>query len=194
MKIATIETAFETASPDSWQATAEGLAGRAGATTDLFVDPLGRKRVENAPMLLFSVVDDFLLQAEVNVDFASTFDAGVLLLWQDRDHWAKLCFEFSPQAKPMVVSVVTREFSDDCNSIAIDGHRIHLRVARRGAGCAFHYSHDGSYWHMVRAFRLADKPMKAGFLVQSPRGEGCSVEFRQIRFRKHTLADIRSGE
>jgi len=194
MKIANIDTPLETASPESWEATAEGLAGHAGPTTDLFTDPMGRKRIENAPMLLFPVAGDFMLHAEVNVDFASTFDAGVLLLWQDPDHWAKLCFEFSPQAKPMVVSVVTREFSDDCNSVAIDSRRVHLRIARRGAGCAFHYSEDGSYWHMVRAFRLVDKPLKAGFLVQSPRGQGCRVEFRQIRFLKQTLADIRSGE
>jgi regulation of enolase protein 1 (concanavalin A-like superfamily) len=148
----------------------------------------------NAPALLFPTTRDFLLEADVHVQFRGTFDAGVLLLRQDEDHWAKLCFEFSPQGKPMVVSVVTREFSDDCNSVSIDGDRVHLRVGRRGAGCVFHYSEDGKYWHMVRAFRLSDKPMKAGFLVQSPRGEGSRAEFSGIRYREGTLADFRSGE
>jgi uncharacterized protein len=193
MKIATIPAALETAWPGNWHATAEGVAGQAGAATDLIVDAFGGRRVENAPTLLFPVEGDFLLEAEVNVEFASTFDAGVLLLWQDRDNWAKLCFEFSPQARPMVVSVVTRKFSDDCNSVSIEGARVHLRVARRGAGCVFHFSADGSYWHLVRVFRLVEKPLQAGFLVQSPKGEGCRAEFRGIRYRKETLGDIRSG-
>jgi uncharacterized protein len=191
--IPAIQTALETAWPDNWEAAGEGLNGKAGAATDLFVDPLGGGRVENAPALLFPVSGDFVLEAEVTVKFASTFDAGVLLLWQDKDHWAKLCFEFSPQARPTVVSVVTRGYSDDCNSVSIGGERVHLRVASRGAGCVFHYSEDGSYWHLVRVFRLGEKPMKAGFLVQSPKGEGIRAEFRGIRHRQETLGDIRSG-
>jgi len=167
--------------------------GRAGTATDLFVDPFGGKRVENAPALVFPVAGDFLLEAEVRVEFAATFDAGVLLLWQDGHHWAKLCFELSPQGKPTVVSVVNREVSDDCNSVSIGGGRVHLRVAQCGAGCVFHYSEDGSYWHLVRVFRLADKPIKAGFLVQSPKGGGSRTEFRAIRYREETLGDIRSG-
>ena len=35
--------------------------------------------------------------------------------------------------------------------------------------------------------------MKAGFLVQSPKGEGSRAEFRQIRYQQRTLEDIRSG-
>ncbi|WP_208867453.1 DUF1349 domain-containing protein [Streptomyces himastatinicus] len=33
---------------------------------------------------------DFQLSARVSVGFSSTFDAGVLLLWIDERHWAKL--------------------------------------------------------------------------------------------------------
>jgi hypothetical protein len=43
---------------------------------------------------------------------ASTFDAGVLLLWVDERHWGKLCFEFSPAGDPMIVSVVCRGVAD----------------------------------------------------------------------------------
>jgi regulation of enolase protein 1 (concanavalin A-like superfamily) len=193
MKIAGVPFELETAWPENWQLTGESVAGRAGALTDLFTDPFGSRKVSNAPALLFPVSGDFLLEAAVQVEFTFTFDAGVLLLWQDEDHWAKLCFEFSPKGQAMVVSVVTRDVSDDCNSVSIGGDRVHLRIGRRGLGCVFHYSEDGKYWHMVRAFRLADKPMKAGFLVQSPKGEGSRAEFRAIRYREETLADIRSG-
>ena len=194
MQIETIPAALATASPEAWSVVDGGLTGQALERTDLFTDPLSDRKLNSAPMLLFPTTGDFLLEAEVSVEFASTFDAGVLLLWQDADHWAKLCYEYSPQGQPMVVSVVTRGASDDCNSVAMTEHRIHLRVGRRGPGCVFHYSTDGSYWHMVRAFRLREGSMQAGFLVQSPTGNGCRVQFRKIRFRPDTLPALRSGE
>jgi uncharacterized protein len=193
IRIAALPMALETAWPGNWETTPDGVAGRAGALTDLFVDPFDGRRVFNAPSLLLPTSGDFLLEAEVYLNFAATFDAGVLLLWQDEDHWAKLCFEFSPQARPMVVSVVNRQVSDDCNSVVIAADRVRLRVARRGASCVFHCSEDGHTWSLVRVFRLADQPMKAGFLVQSPTGQGSRAEFREIRYRQETLADIRSG-
>lgn len=184
---------LETSTPEFWTLSGGVLAARAPARTDLFTDPFSGRRVDNAPSLLFPASGDFSLQAEVCVEFASTFDAGVLLLWHDPDHWAKLCFEFSPQRKPTVVSVVNRETSDDCNSVALDSTRIHLRVARRGPSGVFHYSEDAAFWHLVRVFRLPDIPLQAGFLVQSPTGESCRVEFREILYRPETLSDIRSG-
>ena len=36
----------------------------------------------------------------------TTFDAAVLTLWADSDHWAKVCFERSPRGEDMVVTVV----------------------------------------------------------------------------------------
>ncbi len=182
-----------TASPESWETTQTGLVGTAGPYSDLFIDPLADRRIQNAPTLLFQVEGDFLLEAEVSPDFAATFDAGILLLWQDEHSWAKLCFEFTPEAQPMVVSVVTQGFSDDCNGTIISRNRVHLRIGKRGPGCVFHYSEDGTYWHLVRKFRMADKPLHAGFLVQSPTGQGLRADFSNIRFRHETLGDVRSG-
>lgn len=43
----------------------------------------------------------FMLSAKVSVHGdRTTFDAGALSIWSDKDHWAKLCFENSPTAKP----------------------------------------------------------------------------------------------
>lgn len=185
---------LESEFPDRWVISGGGIIGRAEAGTDLFTSPFGGERVDSASMLLFPVEGDFLLSAEVTVEFASTFDAGVLVMWQDVEHWAKLCYEYSPQGNAMVVSVVNRETSDDCNSVVVGSGRVRLRIGRRGAGCVFHYSDDGAYWHLVRAFRLAEKPLKAGFLVQSPKGAGCRARFGDVRYQPVALRDIRSGE
>jgi regulation of enolase protein 1 (concanavalin A-like superfamily) len=94
-----------------------GLAIRSGPRTDLFIDPQGAPPVLNAPRLLGDVRGDFQLSASVTVDFQSTYDAGVLVVYAHEHAWAKLCFEYSPQGQPMVVSVVTRGVSDDCKFV-----------------------------------------------------------------------------
>jgi regulation of enolase protein 1 (concanavalin A-like superfamily) len=184
--------------PQRWEVTPEGaLTVEAGPRTDLFVDPgQASPPVLNAARLLAGPVDgDFLLSARVTVDFAATYDAGVLLVWADEANWAKLCFEYSPRNEPMIVSVVTRGTSDDCNSTVVGRNVAWLRIGRIGQAYAFHSSADGRAWQLVRHFALSEAgETLIGFEAQSPTGEGCSVRFDQVRFEARTLADMRSGE
>ena len=180
--------------PESWELSGGALTIRAGARTDLFVDPSGGSATHNTPHLLGRADGDFLLSARVSVDFRARFDAGALLLYVDDDHWAKLCFEYAPLDVPTVVSVVTRGLSDDCNSWPVEGNTTWLRVARRGAAFAFHSSTDGETWTLVRSFALGQAgDVSAGFLAQSPEGDGCAATFDSIRFRREFLGDLRSG-
>jgi uncharacterized protein len=180
--------------PASFKVAADALTVTTGAKTDWFVDPNGQAAFDNAPALLFDADKDFMLSAKVTVNFKSTYDAGVLVVYQHAKSWAKLCFERSPQGSPMIVSVVTKETSDDCNSVPMTENSIYLRVAKLGGTYAFHSSSTGDFWHMVRYFALETTPSKAGFLAQSPTGEGCKVIFSEIEFTHTTLKDIRSGE
>jgi regulation of enolase protein 1 (concanavalin A-like superfamily) len=183
--------------PAEWRIGDDGgLSIRSGPRTDLFIDPQGGETpaVLNAPRLVGRVAGDFVLSASVTVDFSSTYDAGVLALHAHPRSWAKLCFEYSPSGQPMVVSVVTRGVSDDCNSFDVDGHQVWLRVARLGAAFAFHASTDGRYWQFVRHFALdSTDDVSVGFLAQSPTGAGCMARFDEIRYVPERLADLRSG-
>ena len=162
---------------------------------DLFTSPRGETPLNNSPRLLFTPQGNFLLNAKVEVDFHATFDAGVLLIYENDESWAKLCFEYSPQKEPMVVSVVTRGASDDCNSVVIEGKQVYLRIARMDRALAFHFSTDGQFWHMVRHFTLGElKNPRIGFSSQSPTGEGCTATFSEISYETRTLKNIRSGE
>jgi hypothetical protein len=173
----------------------EALTVTAGPGTDWFIHPGTGEAKLDAPAQLEPVAGDFLLSARVEVDFASTFDAGVLALWHDERTWAKLCFEYSPDDEPMVVSVVTRGVSDDANSTGIDGNSVWLRIARIGAAIAFHSSTDGKRWNLVRHFALGtDGEIQVGFLAQSPTGEGCAARFSHVELTNSTLTDIRSGD
>lgn len=183
-----------------WRVTDGGLSASAPGHTDLFIDPSGQTGIAaesllNAETLLGEPGEgDFMFSARVGVDFRDTFDAGVLLLWFGEQHWGKLCFERSPAAEAMVVSVVTRGVSDDANSFIVDGDEVWLRVSRLGAMFAYHASTDGRHWHFVRAFRLeGDGPLQVGFEAQSPVGEGCDVRFSEISFTRARLADLRDG-
>ena len=167
----------------------------AAAGVDWSNDAFGGPQQHAATLLGFVPSGDFSLSARAVVHGErSTFDAAALAIWGDRDHWAKLCFEYSPQGEAMVVSVVTNEYSDDCNSTVVSEEAVYLRVTRSGAGWAFHSSVDGHTWVFVRVFRLASAgAVSVGFLAQAPLGESCVVEFDNITYSTAIPADFRDG-
>lgn len=181
--------------PQSWSVDSDNnLSITAGQRTDWFLDPGGSVNVLNAPALLTTVQAPCMLKARVTPNVASTFDAAVLTVYQSDNQWAKLCFELSPQGQLMIVSVVTKGTSDDCNSIPINGQSVYLRLSVLEKAYAFHYSLDGNIWNMVRYFTLDErKNLEIGFLSQSPTGEACTSTFSEIAFLPQLLSDIRSG-
>ena len=164
-----------------------------GPRTDMFVDPAGTGVVPDAGRLVGTPPGgDFSLVARVTVEFASTYDAGVLLLYAGERRWAKLCFELSPQRKPTAVTVVTKGTSDDCNSFEVTERSLWLRMTRTGAAWAFHASADGSWWRLLRYFSL-NGLVRVGFLAQSPTGKGCTAVFERIGLRQGAPSDLRDG-
>lgn len=94
----------------------------------------------------------------------------------------------------MVVSVVTNDYSDDCNSTVVSQPFTYLRVSHTGPGWAFHTSKDGFNWASVRLFRLpTDADVHVGFLAQSPTGEKCTARFGDIAFSSEALRGLRDG-
>jgi hypothetical protein len=180
---------FDTVSGQSLEITA-------GPVSDWFHNPSADTVTNNAPVALFTPAGkNFTLSAKVSVDFKYTYDAGVLFLFVNENTWAKLCFEYSPQNEAMVVSVVTRGRSDDCNSTVIGSHTVYLRAYCQSNSVAFHYSTDGQYWRFVRHFTIGDlSELKIGFAAQSPTGKGCTVLFSEVNFRPGEIPDLRNGQ
>jgi uncharacterized protein len=182
--------------PRGWSYADGALTIDAGPQTDLFIDPQGAPPTLNAAALRYAAPDgDWMLSATVQVGFGATYDAGVLLIWAGDQVWGKLCFEYSPQAEPMVVSVVTRGVSDDANAFTVAGDTVALRLTRIGSAFAFHASVAGGAWQLIRHFGLPSAgPLMVGFVSQSPTGPGCRSRFSAIALRRERLADLRSGE
>ena len=179
----------------SFDADAGALTLTSAAGVDWSNSSLGGPRELRATALAFDAPDHFTLSARIAVvSERSTFDAGALALWIDDEHWAKLCFEQSPQGQAMVVSVVTNTWSDDVNSTNVTADHVWMRVSRLGEAWAFHSSTDGVTWDFVRVFRLAvPEGATVGFLSQAPMGETCVSRFDQITWREETLGDLRDG-
>jgi regulation of enolase protein 1 (concanavalin A-like superfamily) len=201
--IPSIETPFRPFPENHWSvdATSGSISVSSIPGTDIFTDPGGddggqvtSSTLHNAATLLTDAPEgDFQLSARVHVRFAGTFDAGVLFLRYDREMWAKLCFEFSPQGHGMIVSVVNNRVSDDANAFTVEGDHVHLRVSRKGKVFAFHASLDGERWVLIRAFSLPNdhKPLEIGFEAQSPQSDGCDVVFEEPRLVERTISDFR---
>lgn len=177
----------------------------AGKETDWFNPPPGPASpaaLANAPALVFTPrAAEWQLSARVHVAHASLFDAATLFVYQSPQDWCKLCFEYSPERRPTVVSVVTRGISDDANgpSFEAGASSVLLRVSRYSAPAgifAFHYSiDDGKYWTLHRIFTLRDPdaPVSVGMLAQAPTGESCTARFSEVTFTETALANPRNG-
>jgi regulation of enolase protein 1 (concanavalin A-like superfamily) len=196
MQLGRLPMAFEwQVAPADWAVGLDGtLQIVAGPSTDLFLDPAGGPAQLGAPRLMTAVDGDFQLSAYVKPDLQATFDAGALVLHAADHRWVKLALERSPHGEAMLVSVVTDGLSDDANGRVVTGHGVWLRLSRIAAACALHASDDGVRWELVRHFAfVAPEGLTAGFLAQSPTGEGCAATFDDLEFAAETLADLRDG-
>ena len=108
----------------------------AGQQTDWFnppSDPASPAALANASALVFTPrAAAWQLSARVAAEHRAFFDAATLFVHQGARDWCKLCYELSPERRPTIVSVVTRDISDDANSpaLAADTSHVHLRISR----------------------------------------------------------------
>ena len=181
--------------PLDWQIDrGQTLSITAPGKTDWFVSPMDGARRDNSPRLLFKAADDFVFSARVTVDFRSMWDAGALVLYANDAAWAKFALEMTVEKHPAIVSVVTRDTSDDNNSIAIQGNAVYLKIAKAGQAIFLYASEDGQNWKIIRAFSLGKlENMRVGFSSQSPTGDRCTAVFDHIDYQPKRV-DLWTGK
>ncbi|MFI7067516.1 DUF1349 domain-containing protein [Kribbella sp. NPDC050124] len=184
--------------PETWSldAAAGALTMTAPPGSDLIHEPLHSSRVTDAPAAVFPVTGDFAFSAKVTHIVADgRWSSGALLLWQDEERWAKVCFERNHRGDPSIITVVTNGWSDDgVHWPAPVGSR-YLRVMRTGETLVMHDSEDGETWEFVRVFRFSGNSgsLQVGLLVQVPWGEECTARFEEIRLTSTVPSDVRDG-
>jgi len=166
-----------------WSATDSSLTVVAGRKTDWFQWPGGGYHADSAPQLLFRTDGDFSFSTRVEVMARKTYDAGCIALYGTATQWAKLCLEVQDGGGLSVISVVTRDLSDDVTSFPVAGTSTWLKVAKDKDVLFFYASADGKAWTILRKFNLQSaEGFRTGFAAQSPDGEGASARFTDFHY------------
>jgi len=165
----------------------------APAKTDLFCG-LDGTIVDNAPMYGCEVEGDCRIEAKVSFTKSGSYDGAGLILYGDRHHWAKTCFEATDFGKIAVISVITNGVSDDANGPHITQDRIWLRLVRKGDDCCILYSLDGIHYELQRICRVnLPRKIMAALIAQAPIGDGGYCTFEEVKVEQVTVENLRSG-
>jgi hypothetical protein len=167
----------------------------AGPKTDMFRDPNVTYNTDNAPKLLFTADSNFVLSTSIAHSFAYKWDGGAIVLIADSLNWIKFCFEKDYTGARRVVTVVTKDISDDCNSIELKSNVVFFKIAKADNVITLYCSANNSQWLLVRHLQFnTSKPLRVGFLAQSPTGKRCTVKFSNIRYKAIKIKDPYLGE
>ena len=181
--------------PKKYSIREDKLEITAGEKTDMFRDPNVTYNTDNAPKLMFLADENFVLTASIEHAFASKWDGGAMVIWQDSLNWIKFCFEKDYTGKRRVVSVVTKNISDDCNSMEINSNKVFYKIARAGNVITLYCSADGKSWFLIRHLQFnPQNSLQVGFLAQSPTGPNCVVKFTDIMYKAIAIKDPYLGE
>jgi regulation of enolase protein 1 (concanavalin A-like superfamily) len=176
--------------------TAAELTLQSTEKTDYFNEPDGKTKYGNAPLLLAALDNrkPFTFSARLTPTFAKTYDAGALYLYADRDHWLKFAFEMDERMLTRIVTVRTRETSDDNNHDVVAAAAVWLRISSNGESVGFYYSVDNSAWQLVRVYKN-DFPADVwlGLSSQSPLGAGNATVFSDASLVPKAVSDFRLG-
>jgi regulation of enolase protein 1 (concanavalin A-like superfamily) len=182
--------------PEEYKFEGSSLQVVSGKETDFFNNPSDQSISDNAPFLYTTLQGDFVATALVRPNFSSRSNAASLMVYMDSTHWMKLAFEKSDATGKSIVSVVTKEISDDANGVVLNAcDSIWLRIIKKGDVYAMHWSKDGKNFKMARIFTMPySKEVKVGMESQCPVGNAARHEFLYFSIEKKTINDLRKGE
>ena len=165
---------------------------KASKGTNLFNGVSGLWKCTDFPYYYTKVNGDFCFECKVSVEFKEEYDLGSLVIFDNENCWVKFAYELSDQGAPSMITVVTRDISDDCNGEPINSPFVWLSVCRQGNVFAMHYSKDKINWKLAR---ICSVPMTdevcVGISAQCPSGESCTAYFEDLCICDNPFQDMR---
>ncbi len=182
--------------PEKFDLLEGTLVITAKSQTDFFINPADLNVSASAPLLYKEVAGDFVALAKVTPDLSSQWNAAALMVFLNDTNWIKFGFENSDATGPGIVSVVTRETSDDANGpILKNVESIWLKLVRKDHNYSMHWSYNGSDYKMARLAAMPEADsIKVGIEAQCPDGPGALHRFDHFSIEAITVEDIRKGE
>jgi regulation of enolase protein 1 (concanavalin A-like superfamily) len=168
---------------------------KSDAKTDFFNSPDGHY-FSNAPLLLTKIDNSqsFTFRSKVTPEFKEKYDAGAIYIYSDNNLWQKFAFERDDRGSNRIVSVRTKETSDDCNHQSITGSSVYLKISSDTQTIAFYYSMDGIQWDLVRLYKNNyPSILWLGISSQSPLGQGNQSIFENPSLVAESVKDFRLG-
>lgn len=164
--------------------------------TDFFNNPENGDKTATAPLLFRDIQGDFIARALVRPDFSSLWNAVAIMVHIDNNNWIKFAFENSDATGNSIVTVVTKDTSDDANGVILsDQNEVWLKLIRKGDIYSMLWSLDDSDYKMARLTALpAVDSLKIGIEAQCPVGESATHEILFFGLEKKTVEDLRKGE
>lgn len=181
--------------PESHEINDGALRITATKGTDFFNNPEDNSSTSSAPFLYKEIKGDFVVRALVRPDFASQWNAVALMVYVDDNNWIKFAFENSDATGNSIVSVVTRNLSDDSNGVILnDLQQVWLKIVRKDNNFAMLWSKDGKDFKMARLTTLPEfDSVKIGIEAQSPIGESAVHEILNFDLERTRVKDMRKG-
>ncbi len=182
--------------PEEYSFNGDTLQIIAQKESDFFINPEEHEPVGSGHFLFRELTGDFVATVQVIPDFSSMWNAGGLMLYIDERNWIKFVFENSDATGPTVVTVVTKNVSDDSNgAILNNAHFLWMKLIRKDNVYAMHWSEDGRSFKMARLCAMpAADTVKIGVEAQSPVGQLATHLFPYFNLEKIRVEDLRKGE
>lgn len=182
--------------PKQFRLADSSLFITASKGSDYFNNPENGEISASAPYFYQELSGDFVLTTCIQPNFQDTWNAGSILLRQDSTYWIKFAFENSDATGPSIVSVVTREVSDDANGVVLnDADFIWLRMIKKDNLYSMLWSRDGQNYTMARLAAMpVQDTVQIGLEAQCPVGEPAEHRFWYYSLEKKRVKDLRKGE
>ena len=165
--------------------------------TNYFISPDGTRNEASAPILLTEIDNKqpFTFTTKLTNAIDSMYDAGTVYLYVNNSDWLKFAFERDEKGRNRVVTVRTKDSSDDNNHDILLQSSVYMKISSDTKQLGFYYSLDGTDWNLARLYRN-DYPEKLwiGVSSQSPRGTGNIAYFENMSLTQTNVTSFRLGE
>jgi hypothetical protein len=163
--------------------------------SDYFNNPEDKTITASAPFLYRNLAGDFIAQALVRPDFSSVWNAASLMVYIDSANWIKLAFENSDATGKSIVTVVTRNDSDDANGVILnEQEEVWLKIIRKRDTYSMLWSLNGDEYFMARLCAMPPaESVKIGIEAQCPVGASAIHQVLCFSVERKTVEDLRKG-
>ncbi|MET0462810.1 MAG: DUF1349 domain-containing protein [Chitinophagaceae bacterium] len=177
----------------------KGIRFSVGEKKDYFNDPDGKLSNNTAPILLTKIdnTKPFTLTAKVTPGFTKSglYNAGVLYVYTNDNHYQKFCFEQDERGDRRVVSVRTMTTSDDNNHDKVTQPFVYMKISSDAQTIGSYYSLDNKTWHLARLYRNDyGAELWTGISAQCPVDTGSFAYFNDMKLTQTSVKDFRIGE